>query len=302
LFTEITFPHNVAGRETTANISATVAEPGLGLARRVDKRRRSSSATEDTNPEHDTVRHPVYNKTTKTWMFRVHADCWDLVACRVSDPTACATAWCKSLISTNWGFHDLAPVSKPPQLPKGLVGTTTPWGKNYRRISMQRLDSFDGLEAELGLDHLPTVHQPLSLSELGLHAHTAEPLSWPRKATDPFAALPTEILQQVVEYTSTPDLVSLRLASGAVACVSRPANLPRSFWRSRFEPPFELGFVSPERAAADLDWRGMYFLVRRALLRHCVVFPRMESPLLARLAKRRYWWERLRGVVEIAEM
>jgi hypothetical protein len=46
----------------------------------------------------------------------------------------------------------------------------------------------------------------------------------------------------------------------------------------------------------------MYFLVRRALLRHCVVFPRMESPLLARLAKRRYWWERLRGVVEIAEM
>lgn len=298
LFTEITFPPNDKERETTASISVVVAELGY-LPQRLRRKRRLSSGTEGTETEPNTACRPVYNETTRTWAFRVHADCWDLVACRVSDPVACATAWCKFLISTNWGFHDLPPDSMPSRRPKELLETTTSWGKNYRRTSLQRLDNFDGLATELGLADLPTIYQPRTLSELGLHASNTELVTWPSKANNRFATLPLEILQQVMEYTSTPDFVNLRLASRSIACVSRLDNLPHSFWRSRFAPPFEMGFALPERAAANLDWRGMYFLIRRALSKHCVAFPRMESPLLARLAKRRYWWERLRMVVEM---
>lgn len=303
LFREITLQQKAAGGESTASISAVVIEPRHALPRTVNKRTRPLPIPEQTNLPLNTADCPVYNRATRTWTFRVHADCWDLVACRVTDPIACATAWCKSLISANWGFNHPLTSSKPgPQLPKELRGTATPWGKNHRRVSMQQLASFDGLAAELGLAQLPTIHQPLSPSELGLYtSHSSPLLTWPTKATDPLCALPAEILQQIIEHTSTPDLLSLRLASRAVACVSQPSILPRSFWRSRFAPPFEMGFALPERVDGEevLDWRGMYFLTRRALLRHCVFFPRAgDGPLLARLAKRRYWWDRLRRVVE----
>ncbi|KAK4153087.1 hypothetical protein C8A00DRAFT_34209 [Chaetomidium leptoderma] len=302
LFWEITFPENAAGRERTATISAAITDLGSSLPHSTGKRTKPSSTTEKTRPKLDAVGCPVYSKATKTWAFRVHADCWDLVACQVSDPIACATAWCESLISVNWGFNALSPVIKTPKLPKVLTGTTTPHGRNHRRVTMQQLESFDGLAAELGLDHLPTVHKPVSLSHLGLYApkNDGAPI-WPSKANDLFSILPEEILQQIIEYTPTTDLVNLRLASRPITYASRLANLPRRFWRSRFTPPFEMGFASPERVDADLDWRGMYFLTRRALLRHCVVFPRTESPLLARLAKRRYWWERLRRIAEMDE-
>ncbi|KAL2174986.1 uncharacterized protein P884DRAFT_271821 [Thermothelomyces heterothallicus CBS 202.75] len=107
------------------------------------------------------------------------------------------------------------------------------------------------------------------------------------------------MLQLVIQQKPTSDLASPRLASRAVAPASRIADLPQAFWRGLFAPPFEMGFALPRRADADLDWRAMYFLIRRALARHCVVVPRMESPLMARLARRRYWWERLGRVAEM---
>ncbi|KAH6842794.1 hypothetical protein B0I37DRAFT_436576 [Chaetomium sp. MPI-CAGE-AT-0009] len=295
LFREITLPKDVSERERTASISAILVAPPRSAGRRP----KPSSSME--KAIHDST----YTRTaTRTWTFQVHADCWDLVACRVSDPTACATAFCKSLI-TNYRPHTtLSPPQPRPS--NGPSRLTTPSGRNPRRASMHRLESFDGLAAELGLAQLPSVHSPASLEELGLSPCThltragigaAKPNN---PNTDPFNTLPPEIRQLIAEHTPTTDLLHLRLASRVVACVTGLDGLPRSFWRSRFGPAFEMGFALPVRAAAgDLDWRGMYFLLRRALRRYCaaVAVPRVESPLLERLAKRRYWWERLGRVV-----
>lgn len=298
MFLELTLPDDVAGGTRTASISEVIIEPGHALAGSTSKRAKSLSHIEMAKPDLDATACPVYCKATKTWTFRVHADCWEIVACRVPDPIACATVFCKSLISVNWGLKGRSPEPRPP---RALMGATTPHGKNYRRVCMQRLDSFEGLEAELGLDRLPTVSAPISLSELGFDstANNNEAITWPGKTHDPFSTLPEEILQQIIQHIATPDLLSLRLASRPAAYVSRLDNLPRGFWRSRFAPAFEMGFVLPVRVDQDLDWRGMYFLTRRALMQHSVVFPRMDSPLLARLSKRRYWWEKFRRVAEM---
>jgi hypothetical protein len=296
MFLDITLPDDVAGEARTASISEVIIEPGHALSGSASKRAKSLSHLEMAKPELDDVGCPVYSKATKSWTFRVHADCWEIVACRVPDPVACATIFCKSLVSVNWGLKGRSPEPRPP---RELMGATTPHGKNYRRVCMQRLDSFDGLAAEFGLDRLPTVQAPVSLEDLGLSTPNTEAIAWSSKTQDPFSALPEEILQQIVQHTPTPDLLNLRLASRSVSYVSRLANLPRGFWRSRWAPAFEMGFALPVRVDQDLDWRGMYFLTRRALMQHSVVFPRMDSPLLARLSKRRYWWEKFRRVAEM---
>ncbi|KAH6617051.1 hypothetical protein F5144DRAFT_606566 [Chaetomium tenue] len=263
---------------------------------------------------HDTT----YTKTApKTWTFHVHADCWDLVACRVSDPTVCATAFCKSLLTTHRDHTTASPIFTPqPRSPSGLPKskTTTSPGRNARRASMHQLDNFDGLAAELGLERLPSIHEPVSLEQLNLFSSTTAPtipLTHAHNTTtttttttntnppDPFTTLPPELLHLLASHTPTPTLLHLRLASRAVASVTGLASLPRSFWHSRFGPAFEMGFALPARVERELDWRGLYFLLGRGLRRYCgeVVGLREERPLLARLAKRRFWWERLGRVV-----
>ncbi|GAB1316020.1 hypothetical protein MFIFM68171_06230 [Madurella fahalii] len=233
-----------------------------------------------------------------TWTFRVHAECWDLVSCRVSDPAACATVWCKALISLNWNLYPLLSGPRIPETPRLLMTTKPPCGKNYRRLSLQQLPSFEGLAAELGLSHIPTFQKAISLDQLGLYAPSHESLVRPGQGTDVFAKLPEEILQQIIRFTPTLGLLSLRLASRPAAYVSRMAALPRSFWLSRFTPPFEMGFALPERHDPDLDWRALYFLIRRALRQNVIALPRADS-FLARLAKRRHWWERLGEIAEL---
>jgi hypothetical protein len=299
LFIDITLPSEADKQDRTATISATVSEPAPAVLRKVARGK----------PLSGTELHgigPVFDKAARTWTFRVHADCWDLVACRVSDPVACATAWAKGPSSGNWGIKCPSPASRTPacDAPPQPKDATTGLGRNYRRTSMQRLASFDGLAEDLALDRLPTVHDPISLEQLGLaHLHWTSGLTWPSRETDPFSVLPEESLEQIIEYIPTRDLLNLRLASKAIACISQLPRLPRSFWRSRFTPPHELGFALPERVDEDVDWRGIYFLIRQALREYCRIFSsrKPERRVMARLAKRCYWWERLKGVVEMYE-
>ncbi|KAL2162226.1 hypothetical protein VTH06DRAFT_7139 [Thermothelomyces fergusii] len=304
LFREITFEQGHDGQEGRAKISPIFGEPRHALsASSPRKKQKRAGVTQLGGP-----RWPVYNPKTGTWTFAVHADCWELMACRAPDPAACAAVFCRSLLSTDWCFDTSCPI---PRAHERVRKPTCHGGRNCRRVSMRRLESFDSLEAELGLDRLPRVDDPVSLERLGVRTSLTPPpaatststtRNGPKEAAaagnDPFSVLPTEMLQLIVQHTPTSDLGSLRLASRAVARVSRVADLPQAFWRSRFAPPFEMGFALPQRADADLDWRAMYFLIRRALARHCIVVPRTDSPLMARLAKRRYWWERLGRVAE----
>ncbi|EAQ84903.1 predicted protein [Chaetomium globosum CBS 148.51] len=289
-------------RERIASISAVLVAPPCNISRRQKLR----------SPLENSMHDPTYTKATpKAWTFYVHADCWDLVACRVANPTACATAFCNSLLTTYRDHITASPIStSQPRLSSGsprLTTTPTPPGRNARRANMHQLDSFDGLAAELGLEHLPSIHEPISLEQLNLFSSTTAPTRRPLTHThttttnnpDPFSTLPPELLHLLAEHTPTPTLLHLRIASRAVASVSGLASLPRSFWRSRFGPAFEMGFALPARVERELDWRGLYFLMGRGLRRYCgeVGGSRGERPLLARLAKRRFWWARLGKVV-----
>ncbi|KAL2257236.1 hypothetical protein VTK26DRAFT_453 [Humicola hyalothermophila] len=306
LFRVITFSRAIAEVESYARISPVVAGAKQPIPRGFGKSRRKSVPSSLDSSGHPHVFDEPFNQATQTWTFRVHADCWDLVACRVSNPIALATTWCKALISLNRNANPSSPTLDPHDSPTLLLPGAKPSGKkNYRRLSLSRLESFDGLAAELGLERLPTVHHPVPLADLSLPPSSRLGGHRPQQAVnDVFAALPTEILQQILRSAFTRDLLNLRFASRAVARASHLEALPRSFWFSRFTPPFEMGFALPERSGPDLDWRALYFLIRRALLR------REEGTLpplpgsragscLARLAKRGYWWERLSGVYEL---
>ncbi|KAK4242817.1 hypothetical protein C8A03DRAFT_10999 [Achaetomium macrosporum] len=312
MFRDIKFPQDVAGQgKGAASISAVIIEPGPALPRSVRKKTHPSTGKEKLTPDLNVLRCSFYNEATGTWTFRVHVDCWDLVACRVSDPFACASAWCKSLISLHRD-SSLGPGSKTLYPPKAPISTRkTPYGRNYRRASLQPLATFDGLAAELGLDHLPTIFTPVPLSQIiALSSIPSDKGTLIRsnisgRNTDPFSCLPPEILHQIFSFTPTFSLLNLRLASRAVASVSRLPDLPQSFWRSRFLPPLEMGFALPERVDWDqdreMDWRGLYFLLRRALRAYRASGRRNKSTgssVLARLGKRWYWWERLGGIVE----
>lgn len=295
LFRAITFSQDTAGQGEIASISGAFAVSRHTMPCGAIRRTKPSSCSE--KPGFGVV-FPVFIEARTVWTFNVHAECWDLVSCRVSDQTACATVWCKALISLNWETHPFLSGFKTVESPRLLVTAKPPCGKNYRRLSLQRLTSFDGLARELGLNRLPTVHETIPLKQLGLCAPNHESLIRPRKGTDAFSKLPEEILQQIIQFMPTLDLLRLRLASRPAAYVSRLAALPRSFWLSRFTPPFEMGFALPEHQDPDLDWRALYFLIRRALRRDVIALPRAES-FLARLAKRRHWWERLGEIVEL---
>ncbi|KAK3995315.1 hypothetical protein QBC44DRAFT_234261 [Cladorrhinum sp. PSN332] len=253
---------------------------------------------------YDTVPSPAYSHATHRWTFRVHVDCWDLVSSRVSDPTVLATNWCRALITMNWKYTYLGLLPTHSNSPRLLLSQISPdkKTKNYRRLSLEILESFDGLQVELRLPQLPTNRLPIPLDQLGLSTLNQVALSSISNCNDPFSGLPQALLQQIIQSLPTSDLLNLRLASKPMAQVSTLDALPRSFWLSRFTPPFEMGFALPARFDQNLDWRGLYFLIRNA----CKVYGRTTSnpaqrngSSVARLAKRKYWWERLEGVVEL---
>lgn len=263
------------------------------------------------------IQDPVYCPASQKWTFRVHADCWDLLECRAEqsgDIQSCALSWCKALVSLNWNFTPFTPGMGRYDLPKLLLTSDpSPTGrakspKNHRnrntKLGMQRLVSFEDLAPELGLTNSREEAIPLSRLNLGLYALPEKTSLQFRSSSsstrDIFSDLPHEILQQIILYTRTTDLLNFRLASRAVAYVSRLEGLPRPFWFSRFLPGFELSFALPVEVdkTRDIDWRGLYFLVRKALNSteaRATGTPESEGAL-ARLARRKYWWGRFAEV------
>jgi len=86
------------------------------------------------------------------------------------------------------------------------------------------------------------------------------------KRHDIFATLPAEVKIILLSHTPSADINSLRLASRSIAQVSRPGDLPQSFWASRFEQGREMAFY---RAAghhhgsqSPFDWHKLYGRLR----------------------------------------
>jgi hypothetical protein len=77
---------------------------------------------------------------------------------------------------------------------------------------------------------------------------------------DPFARLPLEILILILANVSTADLPNFRLASKQIASMSTIDRLPQSFWKSRFQPDHEFGFLwSRDDCWPLLACRLLYF-------------------------------------------
>ncbi|KXJ94148.1 hypothetical protein Micbo1qcDRAFT_41691 [Microdochium bolleyi] len=98
----------------------------------------------------------------------------------------------------------------------------------------------------------------------------------PESASDPFSRFPYEVSMIVFMYLSSTDFCMVRLASRPAARIGVPQQLPQAFWRSRFYPDSELGFVfamaSQQEVAAQTDWRLLYFKAR-ATLSESELFP-----------------------------
>ncbi|KAK3384253.1 hypothetical protein B0T24DRAFT_77304 [Lasiosphaeria ovina] len=246
----------------------------------------------------DIMSSPVYIHSQHKWNFRVHADCWEIIESRVEDVVACATTWCKALASLNWNFDPFVAGQSRSRydLPQLLLPSAQVYEKHNPRQSLQKLQTIERLAVELGFSQPPLSREAMPLSQLGLNPQSHESLAFAREGDDIFSDLPEEIIQTIICFTRTIDLVNLRLASRAVAYTSRLVALPNSFWLSRFMPPFELGFALPKKVLAEQDWRALYFQIRRAL-DHPSPASRGVDTEMACLAKRKHWWNRLTEVI-----
>lgn len=85
---------------------------------------------------------------------------------------------------------------------------------------------------------------------------------------DPFGRIPQDITCEILSWMSSPDIHNLRLASRAVAIRSSPADLPQSFWVSRFSSNREMGFAFPLSRglkSSDTNWYAVYRSISKCL-------------------------------------
>lgn len=98
-----------------------------------------------------------------------------------------------------------------------------------------------------------------------VHPVRSTPLRSASACEDPFVNVPADVVMMILTMMSTPDVCNLRLASVAVAQASHAADLPQSFWSSRFAERFEMAFILAGRPRSDtrqtLDWRGLYDVI-----------------------------------------
>lgn len=117
-----------------------------------------------------TITGSVY--TRHAWTFRVHADCWDVVAARASCPpssremVALATTWARAMAALNWdsvSFVEAAQGDGRFELPRLLLD---PIGKKQQQkkrvryppgVSTQRPETLDALALSLGVGTNNTV-------------------------------------------------------------------------------------------------------------------------------------------------
>ncbi|KAK0743747.1 hypothetical protein B0T18DRAFT_392469 [Schizothecium vesticola] len=221
---------------------------------------------------------PVY--TRHAWTFRVHADCWDVVAARASCPpssremVALATTWARAMAALNWDsvtFVEAAQSDGRFELPRLLLDSVGKKQQKKKRVryprgvSTQRPETFDALALDLGVGTNNTVSEIVRPEDyrlvFPLRAPNSNPSTAPvwslelspvkgkgtRPPKDIFTFLPPELLHPILTLLPTPSIASLRLASRAVASLTADAAtaLPRRFWRSRFGVSFEMGFALP---------------------------------------------------------
>ncbi|KAF5622077.1 uncharacterized protein FTJAE_11044 [Fusarium tjaetaba] len=98
---------------------------------------------------------------------------------------------------------------------------------------------------------------------------------------DLFSKLSTELNHCIINLLDNVSLCNLRLASKAVANLSKPTELPQTFWASRFNYDREMDFFPTDYKRTE-TWRDLYFNVKDAL--------RDTSSAGHMTNRRRIWW------------
>lgn len=199
---------------------------------------------------------------THAWGFPFHDSCWEVLALTRPDGEVDA----RGLFKILWSFP----------IRKGIIN----FGHDYGGDACYETHPGTvpvGQELRLVQGRTPG-HQtcdPLELSELrrffeeecsnrdssyGTGAHAGGEVTW--VGVDPFSKLPTEVLQYVLEYLPTADVLHLKQSSAV--CTNVP--LFQTFWMSRFLPGRECEAVFEARrhaASASLRgrWQSLYHLV-----------------------------------------
>ncbi|KAF5253556.1 hypothetical protein FANTH_1627 [Fusarium anthophilum] len=83
-------------------------------------------------------------------------------------------------------------------------------------------------------------------------------------SSDVFSKLSTELNHEIINLLNNGSFLNLRLASKTVANLTKPADLPQTFWASRFSRDHEMRFFPLEYDRTE-TWRDLYFSMKHAL-------------------------------------
>ncbi|KAF5674114.1 hypothetical protein FCIRC_7883 [Fusarium circinatum] len=83
-------------------------------------------------------------------------------------------------------------------------------------------------------------------------------------SSDVFTKLSTELNHEIINLLNNGSFLNLRLASKTIANLSKPADLPQTFWASRFSRDHEMRFFPLEYDRKE-TWRDLYFSMKHAL-------------------------------------
>jgi hypothetical protein len=198
--------------------------------------------------------------------FILHAVCYSLLReffYPREVPVARLLEVCKSFpfqyLGLSWG-HDYGGVicidqeNQYPWEGQDLNGVEQP------ELTCQRVDPWDIPELKVLLQGAQ-----LGLPKLKVNSTKLTPTDG--AVSNFFTRLPLEIFEYIVTYLPTDEVRILARTSKELAMII-PFGLGQSFWASRFQTPFELGFVFEAQKYRDgLDWRSLYFGVVKAI--HC---------------------------------
>ncbi|KAI1815551.1 hypothetical protein GGS20DRAFT_542913 [Poronia punctata] len=204
---------------------------------------------------------PDCEKETYAWGFLFHESCWKVLeqAC-MPQPVNLKTLW-RILLSVP--HHRDVPY----------------WGHLYS-CRHSRYNVFDMPLAPVFI--LPTLYfcpfeapelsNLLATTRIAVNTEASRdqeaPSIIPSQSTstnvsDPFSRLPVELIEMILTFVATEDILPFRLSSRAVATVS----LSQGFFRSRFWPDHEFGmlfdaFLLKPADRAGIDWKALYLLSR----------------------------------------
>ncbi|PWY71256.1 hypothetical protein BO83DRAFT_417870 [Aspergillus eucalypticola CBS 122712] len=207
---------------------------------------------------------PFFDRGTGHWTFPFHAICWKILLERVPEATSDIFRTCTTLhgllYCTVW---DRFSFPRPGHDFGDAVQSQKPVGNPVRNM----LDK--------GYTHLlADPSRQAALKDFPFLDSDCDP--YPRVMRqrdkdnhhyggDAFSNLPLEVIYMVLTYLRSAGLNNLRLASRSISSVTQPQSLPQNFWKSRFSPSFEMGYALPIESGSFLNWRDIYFKIKRAV-------------------------------------